>query len=207
VGLCRRYGGVHSSRGLASGSSLREIAIGPSRTVSDIYARFPNGHEHDVTASTYLSFASENSNVARVADDGTITSVGSGQAHIVITYTLGDKQKQISLPITVATIQQGLDLSSATLDFGDIPSSTSSAALRVTITNHTPNEIHIFKLEPRGGFSVGPENCSETILPPGNSCVISVALSPIRPGHIHSNIFVPTSFGPILSIGLFGNGT
>jgi hypothetical protein len=173
----------------------------------DIYARFPNGREHDVTDSTYLSLTSENPNVARVGDEGTITSVGPGQTHIIITYTLGDKQKQIALPVAVAGSQpSGLDVSPATLDFGNVPSGVSSAPLRVTLTNQTRADVHLFKLEPRGGFAVGPENCSEATLAPGDSCAITVTFAPIRPGPVHATIFVPNSH-TMLSIALFGNGT
>jgi hypothetical protein len=69
----------------------------------DIYARFSNGHELDVTESTYVSLSSENSEVATVADDGTIASVGSGETRIVVTYSLETERKLFYIPVIVDT--------------------------------------------------------------------------------------------------------
>jgi archaellum component FlaF (FlaF/FlaG flagellin family) len=177
----------------------------------DIYAKFPNGHELDVTESTYLSLSSENPAVAIATDDGTIASVGPGQTRIIVTYSLGRQQKLFYVPVTVdgavGDASHSLEASPATFNFGDVPSNTASPPLRITVTNHTQADVHIFKLEPRGGFLVSAENCSDTILPPGSSCTITVTFSPIRPGPVHSNIFVPNSYTSMLSIFLLGKGT
>lgn len=176
----------------------------------NIYAKFPNGHELDVTESTYLSLSSENPAVAIVADDGTIASVGPGQTRIVVAYSLGGQQKLFYVPVTVdgavGSASHSLEASPATFNFGDVPSNTASPSLQITITNHTQSDVQISKLEPRGGFLVSTENCSNTILSPDGSCTITVAFTPMRPGPVHSNIFVPNSH-TILSISLFGNGT
>ena len=172
----------------------------------DIYARFANGHELDVTESTYLSLSSENSAVAIVADDGTIASVGPGETRIIVTYSLKTQRKLFYIPVTVHRAVNGLDVSPATFDFGDVPSNTASAPIQITITNHTRSDVRMFKLEPRGGFLVTLENCSDTILAPGGSCAMTVKFSPISPGQEHSNIFLPNSHTAITSISLFGNG-
>jgi len=177
----------------------------------DIYAKFPNGHELDVTESTYLSLSSENPAVAIATDDGTIASVGPGQTRIIVTYSLGTQQKLFYVPVTVDGAVGGasysLEASPATFNFGDVPSNTASPPLQITVTNRTQADIHIFKLEPPGGFLVSAENCSDTILPPGGSCTITVTFTPIRPGPVHSSIFVPNSYTSILSIFLLGKGT
>jgi hypothetical protein len=176
----------------------------------DIYARFANGHELDVTESTYLSLSSENSAVAIVADDGTIASVGPGETRIIVTYSLKTQQKLFYIPVTVhgavKGASHGLDASPAAFDFGDVPSNSASAPLQITITNHTQEDVRMFKLEPRGGFLVSPENCSDAILSPGGSCAMTVTFTPIRLGQVHSNIFVPNSQTSMISISLFGNG-
>lgn len=173
-----------------------------------IYGRFSDGHEFDVTESTYLSVSSENPAVAFVDDEGTVTSVGAGQTNIKVTYAIGKQRKQILFPVTVRVVasSQRIDVSPAFFNFGEIPSNTASKPLQITITNHTHEKIHMFKLEPMGGFLVGPENCSETDLPASGSCTITVTFEPIRAGPVHSNIFVPNSRDGILSISLFGKG-
>ena len=69
----------------------------------DINARFANGHELDVTESTYLSLSSENPAVAIVTDDRNIASVGPGETRIVVTYSLETKRKLFYIPVTVDT--------------------------------------------------------------------------------------------------------
>jgi hypothetical protein len=66
-----------------------------------IYARFRDGHESDVTNSTYLSISSENPAIAFVVDNETVVSVKPGQTRIVVTYKIGHQQKQILVPVTV----------------------------------------------------------------------------------------------------------
>lgn len=175
----------------------------------DIYAKFPNGHELDVTESTYLSVSSENPKVAFVAR--TVASVGPGQTRIIVTYSLGSQQKQFFIPVTVHGhahgVSNGIDVSPAIFNFGDVASNTASPPLPITVTNRTRADVHIFKLQPRGGFLVSPENCSDTILSPGGSCTMTVRFTPIRPGQVHSNIFVLNSYNSISSISLFGKGT
>jgi len=172
-----------------------------------IEAKFPDGHEFDVTDSTYLSLSSENPAIAFIADNETVVSVGAGQTHIIITYTLGHQQKKIIVPVTVQTSSQGIDISPAFFNFGDVPSNTVSNPLQITITNHTQEKVHISKLEPMGGFLVGPENCSDRVLPTSGSCTITVRFAPISAGPVQSKIFVSNNQSGIESIFLFGNGT
>ena len=156
----------------------------------DIYAKFPNGHELDVTESTYLSFSSENPAVAFVADDGTVTSVGPGATRIIATYSLGTQQKQFFIPVTVHGAAEGasygIGISPASFDFDDVPSDTTSPPLQIMITNHAGEDVKIFELGPRKAFAVSPENCSNTTLPPGGSCSLTVRFTPIRPGPIYA---------------------
>jgi len=185
---------------------LNLLGLGKGSRI-EIDAKFPDGHEFDVTDSTYLSLSSENSAIAFVADNETIVSVGAGQTHIIITYTIGHHQKQISVPVTVQTSSLGIDISPAFFNFGDVPSNTVSNPLQIIITNHTQEKVHISKLEPVGGFSVGPENCSDTILSKSGSCTITVRFAPISAGPVYSTIFVSNDETWGESIFLFGKGT
>jgi hypothetical protein len=95
-----------------------------------IYAKFPNGHELDVTGSTYLSLSSENPAVALVANDGTVAAVGPGLTRVIATYSLGARQKKFYIPVTVHDEGHIIDVSPATFDFGNIPSKTASPCTR-----------------------------------------------------------------------------
>jgi hypothetical protein len=171
----------------------------------EIYAKFPNGHELDVTESTYLSLSSENPAVAVVGEIGTVTSVGPGETRIIASYSLGTQHRLFYIPVTVEASSDGLIASPATFNFGDVRSNTSSDPLQITVTNQTKGEIQISKLE-RADY-VSSENCSDTTLAPGGSCTITVIFAPIGPGPVHINIFIPNSQTGILSLSLFGKGT
>ena len=174
-----------------------------------IDAKFPNGHEFDVTQSTYLSLSSENTAIAFLADDGIVAAVGAGQTHIVVSYRLGHEQKQVLVPVTVKveTSSQSVDISPAFFNFGGVPSNAVSNPLEITITNRTHEKVHISKVDRVGGFLVGPENCSDTILPTNGSCTITVRFAPISAGSVHSEISIYSDYGEIGNIFLFGKGT
>jgi Abnormal spindle-like microcephaly-assoc'd, ASPM-SPD-2-Hydin len=173
----------------------------------DIYATFPNGHKLDVTESTYLSLSSENPAVAIVADDGTVASVGGGKTRIIATYSQGTQQKLLDVWVTVETMHRGVDVSPATVNFGDVISNAESRAIEITITNRWGEDVHLSKLQPAPAFSVRSENCSKITLPPNGSCSITVTFTPMRPGSYHGNIYLGDSHSGIFSIPIFGKGT
>jgi archaellum component FlaF (FlaF/FlaG flagellin family) len=185
---------------------LAFVGLGEDTRIA-IYARFPDGHESEVTNSTYLSISSENPAIAFVVDNETVVSVEPGQTRIIVTYTIGHQQKQILVPVTVENWSPGVDVSPAFFNFGDVRSNTVSKPLQVTVTNHTQENVHIYKLDPRpGGFSVGPENCSDTILPASGSCTITVRFVPISTGPAYGPIFVSNDQSGIGGVFLLGNG-
>jgi hypothetical protein len=173
-------------------------------TLVEIDATFPDGHQFDVTNSTYLSVSSENPAIAFVVNNQTVVSVGPGQTDIVVTYKIGHAQNQTRVPVNVE--KSWLEISPAFFNFGDVRSNTVSKPLWITVTNHTEEEVHITGLLPRGGFSIGHENCSDAFLPVSGSCTINVTFAPIRPGVVYSSIFVSTDETETESIFLIGNG-
>jgi hypothetical protein len=174
-------------------------------TLIEIYARFPNGHEFDVTNSSYLSVSSENPSIAYVVNSETVVSVGPGHTEIVVTYKIGHKQNQIRVPVNVE--KSWLEISPAFFNFGDVPSNTVSKPLRITVTNHTEEKVHITGLLPKGGFLIGPETCSDAVLPVSGSCTINVTFAPLGPGVVYSTIFVSSDESETgSSIFLLGNG-
>ncbi len=85
----------------------------------------------------------------------------------------------------------------ATVDFGDIPVGTTSPSRQVTITNHSSNEAKIYTVN----YFMGPENCSNRVLAPGQSCTLTVSLSLNRRGLAHQTILIDS-----LPVTLLGNG-
>jgi hypothetical protein len=184
---------------------LMFVALGEDSRIA-IYAKFPDGHESDVTNSTYLSISSENPAITFVVDNETVVSVKPGQTHIVVTYRIGDQQKQIVVPAAVENWSPGIDISPAFFNFGDVRSNTVSKPLQVTVTNHTQEKVHISKLQPMGGFLIGLENCTDAILPASASCTITVTFAPLGPGAEYSRIYVSNDQTGGESIFLLGNG-
>ena len=185
-------GGMMGNRGMA----LSFFEAGQDQRIA-IYARFPNGHEVDVSRSEYLQLASSDANVIRVADRGTVVSVGAGNASVVATYTLKGQQKQLFIPVSVQLANQTLVASPATVDFGDIAVGSTSPSRQVTITNNSLQTRKIYSVS----YSMGPENCSNTVLAPGGSCTLTVSLSVNSPGPVRWKILVDT-----LPVTLLGNG-
>lgn len=174
----------------------------------EIDAKFPNGRQFDVTNSTYLSISSESPAIAFVVNNETVVSVKPGQTRIVVTYKIGHQQKQILIPAAVGGGASGIEVSPAFFNFGYVPSNGVSKPLQITVTNHTQEKVHMGKLEPRaGGFSVGPENCSDSVLPASGSCMITVRFVPISAGPAFGPIFISNDDTGLQSIFLFGNGT
>lgn len=173
-------------------------------TLVETYAKFPDGHESDVTNSTYLSVFSENPAIAFVVNSETVVSVSPGQTEIVVTYKIGHKQNRIRVPVNVE--KSWLEISPAFFNFGDVRSNTVSKPLRITVANHTEEKVHITGLLPRGGFLIGPETCSDAVVPVSGSCTINVTFAPLSPGLVYSTIFVSTDETESESIFLLGNG-
>jgi hypothetical protein len=172
-----------------------------------IFAEFPNGHKLEVTQSAYLSFASENPAIAFVDEEGNIASVAPGETRILVTYALSGEQKQFAIPVSVPSGSEPIEISPTLFDFGEVASNTKSAPLEITVKNHTTMDVQITRLEPQGSFLITSENCSNTVLSPNGSCTISAVFTPIRPGHVHSNIYLNNSYNGVLIVSLFGDGT
>ena len=65
-----------------------------------ILATFFDATVLDVSRSSYLTFASGNTNVATVDAHGVVTAVGPGTGSIKATYTLGGNAANVSIPVT-----------------------------------------------------------------------------------------------------------
>lgn len=177
-------------------SALTFLTAGDQEVIG-IYARFPDGRELEVTESSYLELTSSDVGVVRIADEGTVVSVGAGSASIIASYKLNGQEKRLSVPVSVSGDRGLLTASPATVDFGDIPIGTTPPPRQVTITNNTPGDVKIYAVY----YTNGPENCSNRVLSPGGSCSLTVTMYVNRTGPAHVTILVDS-----LSIVLLGNG-
>jgi hypothetical protein len=180
-----------------NGSALTFLKAGDAEKIS-IYARFPDGQELNVTQSSYLELTSSDVSVVRIADEGTVVSVGAGNASIIASYTLQGQEKRLSIPVSVSGGRGFfLTASPATVDFGDIPVGTTTPPRQVTITNNSSGDVKIYGVN----YTTDPENCSNRVLAPGGSCSLTVTMSLNSIGPAHVTIWVDS-----LSIVLLGNG-
>jgi hypothetical protein len=201
------------------GDHLSFFKAGEDKQI-EIYAKFPDGREVNVSGSTYLTFSSENSAVAVVGGDSVVSSAGSGQTRIIVVYTLGSFRQLLYIPVGVqasfarvvkpTTIiagapAYGLNAFPPTFDFGDVATGTTSRSIQITVTNQSREDIHIFALEPRG-FWPRSENCSNTTLVPGGWCTITVAFAPVSRGPFQGSILLPNDQSGSLSVPLIGRG-
>jgi hypothetical protein len=169
-----------------------------------VQAKFPNGHELDVSGSTYLSVSSENPKVAaaRAADNRIyITSIRAGQTRLAVTYSLGGgQQKLLYVPVMVRSDEpQEIEISPATWDFGDVRSNSSNSSRQVTITNHLRTDVRLYKIE-SPGFLISNDNCSNRVLAPSACCTLAVTFQPTAPGPVQGTLLVPNSHSTVAGI-------
>ncbi len=203
----------------SGGDHLSFFKAGEDQQI-EIYAKFPDGRAFNVSGSSYLSFSSENPAVALVGGDGTVASAGPGQTRIIAAYALGSFRQLLYIPVVVqagvarvvkpttlfaGAPAYGLNAFPPTFDFGDVATRTTSAPIKIMVSNQSREDIHIFALEPRG-FWPSSENCSNTTLPPGGWCTITVAFTPVSRGPFHGWIFIPNNQSGSLAVPLIGRG-
>ncbi len=186
----------------------------------EIYAKFPDGREFNVSASAHLSFSSENSAVAVVGGDGIVSSAGAGLTRIIAAYTLGSLRQILYIPVRVegafarvvkpntlivGAPAYGLNAFPPTFEFSDVATGTTGRQIQIMITNQSGEDIHIFALEARG-FWPSSENCSNTTLAPGGWCTITAAFAPVSRGLFHGSILIPNDQSGSFSVPLMGRG-
>jgi Beta-propeller repeat/Cep192 domain 4 len=99
----------------------------------------------------------------------------------------------------------------STLDFGSVLVGQTSPAQTVTVTNISSNATPIGQIAPAGqdagSFSVTADTCSNNSLAAGQSCQVSVTLSPssTTPG-IVAYLSIPSLTGGTTTVGLTGGG-
>ena len=181
--------------------SLGSIGLAMNERVG-ICGKFSGGRELDVTESTYLSLLSDNPAVVRVSQYSAITSIGPGDTMVIFTYTLGTQSRKLAIPVHVEASTARLSASPAFVDFGDQAIGTNSAPRQVVITNNSGYPIKLY--EPRMlGFHLEAGNCTNTTLPLGGQCFITVTFGPETNGPHHENLDFPNSNS---EFAIYGNG-
>ncbi len=180
------------------------LGLGQDEEIA-VLAVFPNGRSIDVTRSTYTGLSSSNPAVARVSDDGIITSFGPGEATVVISYTRGAESVQATVPVHVSGTNAGaLVADPPSIDFGTQAVGSTSTARTVVLTNHANSAIKLFDFVGYG-FVVNAGNCANTTLAVSASCSFTVAFHPYSDRNVHENLNIQNSFDQF-AIPLSGNG-
>jgi hypothetical protein len=183
--------------------ALKFYEAGQSERI-EINAKFPNGHDLDITNSTYLKSESGNPFVILVADDGTVSSVGPGNSAVIVTYTVGGQQKRIFILVYVEIQRHAyLEASPSAVNFGDVPAGTPSPKREITLTNNSSGEIRIDEISGSGKY---PETCAKSALPPGVTCTFTVSLTPHGLDTAHTIFYVSNSVSGTLTIPLIAKG-
>lgn len=165
-----------------------------------ICGKFSDGRELDVTnLHTYLFYQTI---LPLVSQYSAITSIGPGDTMVIFTYTLGTQSRKLAIPVHVEASTARLSASPAFVDFGDQAIGTNSAPRQVVITNNSGYPIKLY--EPRMlGFHLEAGNCTNTTLPLGGQCFITVTFGPETNGPHHENLDFPNSN---CEFAIYGNG-
>jgi len=158
-----------------------------------IYGKFANGHVLDVTQSSYLSMYSSNPSVARVPTREAISSIGPGDAKIVVTYTLGSQQKQLEIPVHVKISNMGLIAEPGFLDFEEQRAGTKSEPRVVKITNQSGRPIKIGELK-LYGFGIQDDTCGNATLPADGSCTFGISFMLPQAGYSRVPLEIPNDY-------------
>ena len=90
--------------GIKASAKATELTKGESTTIS-VTSNISNGTLYSFkTAGAVLSYKSSNTDVATVADDGTVTAVGAGKTTITATATVGGKDYTDTIDLNVSEI-------------------------------------------------------------------------------------------------------
>jgi hypothetical protein len=140
-----------------------------------VFASFSDGSFLDATASSYISYASSNTNVATIDTTGLVTAVGAGNATLTATYAVGGQTVQANVPVSVPPA--ALTTSPSLLNFGTQAVGTTSSTQQIVLTNASNQQVNIRTITTPGVFPE-TDNCASTSLAPGGACTINVAFAP-----------------------------
>jgi hypothetical protein len=140
-----------------------------------VSASYSDGSYLDARASSYVSYASSNTNVATVDSRGLVTAVGTGSATVTATYAVGGQNVQASIAVSVPPAV--LTASPSSLSFGNQAVGTTSATQPITLTNVSGRQVNTGTITTPGAFPE-TDNCASTGLAPGGTCTITVAFAP-----------------------------
>lgn len=155
-----------------------------------VLGEFAGGVETDVTRSTLLHFASSSPSVATVSSQGIVRAVATGTAEITSIYqaNAGAMSRKISTTVHEFAVR----LSANSLEFGNQPTGTESAARTLTLTNPGQSPLQIREVRASGDFHANGNCVSAGTLPPGGSCEIAVTFEPSAAGPRSGSLMIAT---------------
>ncbi|HUE44350.1 MAG TPA: choice-of-anchor D domain-containing protein [Candidatus Sulfotelmatobacter sp.] len=172
----------------------------------DVVGVFSDGAQLELNESCCLTFTSSNEKVVAVDRDGTVTAVAPGRAFVTAVYSRGDQQ--VRHPIPVDFPPPVMNVEPRSLDFGEQQVGTSTAPLRVTLTNNMHGPMGILKPAIHGEFT--ETNDCDALSPlreEGGTCTVFVVFTPKSKGLRSGELEVWNSYSGIpSSIPLSGTG-
>ena len=184
------------SRSQVNGDSQIFEAPGqPGRLLT--LATFADGQVVDVSESSHLTFESTDKKIVTVDEAGAATSVATGTAAIIVSYTNPNgPARELRIPITVLRFE--LSLTPASLDFGNVRVG-SSASLTVTATNKSMS-VKIHAVNATAPYTETDNCVSSSPLALDASCQITVTFTPVAEGQSPRTLSIPNSSSSVPSL-------
>jgi hypothetical protein len=183
---------------------LEFVALSKSFNMN-VLATVSDGRILEVTESSHVTYHSSNTNVATVDRYGAITPVGLGSASVTATYTSGDRNVRIAIPVNVPELV--LTLSSHALTFNEQAIGSTSTPEQLTLTNTSNRPVTVVEIATGGEDFVETDNCfASTPLAVGASCTIMVSFKPTEAGHRMGTLKIHNNRASLEMISLHGAG-
>ena len=100
------------------------------------------------------------------------------------------------------------EISTTSLDFGEVPIGSTSPAKTVTLKaiGDSPMEITGIAFYYADGYTVTSENCTEHKIPVGSTCKVGVAFTPTMLGTVNAALGIDDASGGYNEVALTGDG-
>ena len=189
----------------ATQSGLTFESQGESSPVQ-ILGTFSDGSTLDVTGSSYVSYATNDSTIASVDATGIVTAIGAGNTWISATYVQGGQF--VRAFVNAAVLPFLLTGSPSPLTFGNQTTGGSSSGQHLTLSNAGTAPLIVTTVAAGGDFSETDNCVSSSPIPAGGTCTITVIFTPSIVGLENGVVSISTKSQTIpTQISLMGTGT
>ena len=177
-------------------------------TVSGASISGTDASEFSVSGS---SFTIAGGSSATLTVSYTPSAEGTDAASLDVAYDTGNLASSLSIPLSGAGTLANFDLSSSTLDFGDVKVNSASGELTVDVTNSSSSDVDLTDIRIGGtnaaDFAITTGDISsQTRFSNGETRTLGVTFTPGATGTRSAQLLVETTNGINASVSLTGNG-